>query len=461
MSISTLTLLLLTLTLTLQLGNSQLSLNSVEQESVYRVLESLNPDISWRTLFPEDLCSSAPHGILCDYITTTTTLKNTTQTTTTSLNIVGLSFGYVSDYNPNPSCKHGSNLPDPNILQNFPYLKKLFFYQCFMTRPVLLSDLFRVGSGLEEVVFIDNPSLYGSLSNDIGKMVNLRRLIITGSNISGEIPAGFSELKNLEEATLSRNGFTGKLPENFEKLKNVKVLDFSQNGFLGKVPESIGSLENLIKLDLSENGFSGEIPASMEGLRVLEFLDLSFNKFSNGVPLFLGNLSKLKGVYLSGNELGGVIPDIWEKLKGVNGIGLSNVGLIGEIPSSMGVFLGNLSYLGLDNNKLQGSVPMEFEKLEFLNELNLRNNNLSGRVPFSAKFVGKVGKKLRLDGNPELCVDQGVIKLFGTKVRGDIGKVKVCDKVEDPISAFVYGASSSSRVGYHVYCLLVLFIFLW
>ncbi|XVF72045.1 hypothetical protein PTKIN_Ptkin12aG0089800 [Pterospermum kingtungense] len=72
----------------------------------------------------------------------------------------------------------------------------------------------------------------------------------------------------------------------------------------------------------------------------------------------------------------------------------------------MGVHLRNLSYLGLNNNNLEAKVPQEFKFLEFTGEINLEKNNLSGRAPVSAKFTAKVGEKLRLKGNPELCMDE-------------------------------------------------------
>ncbi|KAI3526589.1 hypothetical protein L1887_05846 [Cichorium endivia] len=426
------------------IGNSQPMLNSVEQESVYRVLESLKSDVPWRSLFPDDLCSSAPHGVVCDYATVTGTLH-----------IVELSFGYVSDYNSNPTCSTNSTLFDPSLFSSFLHLRKLFFYECFTQQPFSLPDISQFGLGLEELVFINNPSLFGSLSDNIGNMTSLRRLIITGTSVSGKIPIGFCDLTNLEEATLSRNSLTGDIPGNLSNLKKLKVLVLSQNGLSGKIPGTIGGLENLLKLDLSSNRFSGKIPETMKGLRALEFLDLSENSFvGGGVPLFLSKMSKLKGVYLSGNELGGVIPDIWENLSGISGIGLSRVGLVGEIPVSMGVCLGNLTYLGLDNNKLTGGVPTEFEELGLLCELNLHNNNLSGRVPFSVGFLGKIGGKLRLEGNPELCVDEGVIK--------SLYNVKTCNEVENPRSALVDGTSSSTRIDDHIRWLLILFgVLLW
>ncbi|GJX81474.1 piriformospora indica-insensitive protein 2 [Tanacetum coccineum] len=446
------------LTLLITTTNSQPSLNSVEQEALYRVLDSLNSNIPWRTLFPDDLCTSAPHGVVCGY---TTDPGPDPVSDPGTVNIIELNFGWVSDHNPNPPCDPNSTLPDPFIFASFPYLRKLFFYKCFTHRPISLNGFLRNGSGLEELVLVQNPSIYGSLTLVNGEnMKGLRRLVITGSNVSGEIPSGFGEVSNLEEVTLSRNHLAGKLPENLSNLKKVKVVDFSQNGLEGNIPANIGNLESLVKLDLSFNKFSGEFPVSMKGLRSLEFLDLSCNNFYNiGIPLVLKDMSNLKGVYLSGNELGGVIPDIWAKLKGLNEIGLSSVGLVGNIPSSMGVLLGNLTYLALDNNKLIGNVPMEFEKLGKLNELNLMNNNLSGMLPFSAKFVTRVGGKLKVQGNDELCVDERVIWSFA-KVNWSLGKLKVCKRVQNPISALLHVSSGSSSMVHQVSYLVVIFVWI-
>ncbi|PNX77469.1 piriformospora indica-insensitive protein 2-like [Trifolium pratense] len=76
------------------------------------------------------------------------------------------------------------------------------------------------------------------------------------------------------------------------------------------------------------------------------------------------------------------------------------MGLVGEIPASVGVYLKNLTYLGLDNNMLDGTVPEEFGILKFANEINLENNNLSGRITFSCE----VGERFKLAGNVGLCL---------------------------------------------------------
>lgn len=432
---------------------SQPPLNSVEQESVYRVLESVNSDVPWRSLFSEDLCASPPHGVVCDYFTD--------QTGVSAAHITELSFGYVSDYSPNPSCSSSAVL-DSSLFSHFRHLTKLFFYRCFTETTVVFPDFSFLGSSLQELVFIENPSLVGDLGSRIGNLTRLRTLVITGTNVSASIPDELGGLLNLEQLTLSRNKFVGEVSVNFNNLKKLKVLDLSQNGFEGNVPESLGNgLKELLKLDLSVNKFSGRIPGSLKGLKRVEFLDLSYNGLGKyGVPLFLGEMPSLKEVYLSGNMLGGKIPEIWENLGGILGIGLSETGLVGNIPASMGKYLRNACYLGLDNNNLEGTVPEEFGLLDSVSELNLKNNNLSGKVPFSVQFLGKIGNKLKLEGNPKLCVDE---ELRNVKVGSKLGEMKMCDKPDIPQSALLLfqPQGSSSHQTFASQSLMFIIIALW
>ncbi|VFQ86262.1 unnamed protein product [Cuscuta campestris] len=408
---------------------SQPPLGSPEQEAVYRVLESVSPGVRWRSLFPDDLCSAAPHGVVCDVFEEGDGNASASASGGGggTSHITELNFGYVSDYSPNPPCAPKSTL-DHSLLARFTRLRKLFFYQCFTQTNVSFPDLSPLGPTLEEVVFIDNPALTGSLRGNIGHLKALRRFVLTGSNVSGDIPAEFRDFTGIEQVTLSRNKLMGNIPADFPAMKKLRVLDLSQNEFSGAVPLSIGNLTQLLKLDLSFNRFSGEIPGTLSSLKELEFLDLSYNGFAgSGFPSFVSEMPGLKEVYLSGNMLGGEIPpEIWEHMGGILGIGLSGTGLVGKIPVFMGVHLRNVNYLGLDNNRLEGTVPEEFGALELVNELNLENNNLSGKVPFSPEFATKVGEKLKLHGNPHLCVDEGLrsAQLAG----GSLGTLKLCSK---------------------------------
>ncbi|OIV92566.1 hypothetical protein TanjilG_02329 [Lupinus angustifolius] len=426
-------------------------LDPAEQQSLYQVLHSINPTIPWPTLFPDDdLCLSSPHGILCDY-----------PASNNYSHIVELNFGYVSDDTPNPPCSLNSTL-HPLLLTSFPHLKKLFFYKCFNQTSQHISFpsnvTFTFSSNIEELVFIDNPSLITPFSSIVQNFTNIRRLVLIGNGIYGEISNKVDNFANLEELTLSSNNLSGVVPTSLEKLKKLEILDLSHNKLEGCVPESFGNLTNLVKLDLSNNRFCCRIPESLRSLQSLELLDLSFNLFGNfGVPLFLGEVPRLKEVYLSGNLLGGTIPEIWENLGGVNGIGFSKMGLIGNIPNSMGILLKNLTYLGLDNNNLVGPIPEEFGLLEYANEINLENNNLSGRVPSSIKDVGE---KLKLEGNERLCVEDKL--RCSDDNRCSFNQVKLCNKRDmDIFDAVLFSSGGvSSVLFYPLMLLLLLFMFM-
>ncbi|KAJ7972622.1 Leucine-rich repeat receptor-like protein kinase family protein [Quillaja saponaria] len=429
------TLTLLTLFSIAVISRQQPVLDLAEQESMYQVLESINSAFPWRSLFPDDLCISSPHGVVCDYF------SESNSTVFETAHIVELNFGYVSDYNPNPPCSSNSKL-NPLIFTSFKFLRKLFFYKCFNESRVSLPDVLpSFTSSLEELVFIENPSLVGPLSGILHNFSSLRRLVLTGNGVYGRIPDAIGDLVNLEEITLSRNQLGGEVTENLVKLQNLNVLDLSHNNLYGYVPEMLGKLTVLLKLDLSSNGFVGKIPESFKHMQSLEFLDLSFNRFGNfGIPLFLGEMPRLREVYLRGNLLGGQIPNIWENLGGVLTIGFSDIGLVGNIPSSMGLYLKNVCYLGLDNNKLEGTVPEELELLESVQEINLENNNLSGRVSFSTKFSSRIREKLKLAGNRDLCIDE---KMRYAKSGGSLSLVqlKLCKKPNIPNAVFVNGCS--------------------
>ncbi|XP_057422523.1 piriformospora indica-insensitive protein 2 [Lotus japonicus] len=436
----------------ISLSHQQPPLDSAEQEAVYAVLNSLNPTIPWRTLFSDDLCLSAPHGIVCDY-----PLPSSSSTTeqSQSAHVVELSFGYVSDETPNPPCSDNATL-NPLLFTSFPYLRKLFFYKCFnSTQSSHLSDLPPLPPTLEELVFIENPAFVTPLAPFLRNLTALRRLVLVGNGFSGEVPPQIGAFADLEEVTLSGNQLSGEVPASLGLLKKVKILDLSHNTFKGCVPEKLGNLTQLLKLDLSYNGFGCKIPESLRGLQCLEFLDMSFNGFGNfGVPLFLGEIPRLKEVYLSGNLLSGVIPEIWENLGGVVKIGFSEIGLTGKIPASMGVYLKNLSYLGLDNNKLEGPVPEELGLLEFADEINLENNNLTGRVPFSAKN----GHKIKLAGNRGLCF-HNQISCSGEN-GGRVGQLKPCKKTAVTVPAAVL-FNGASLVGFDPLTLVLGFLFVF
>ncbi|KAG6498415.1 piriformospora indica-insensitive protein 2-like [Zingiber officinale] len=430
---------------------SLLLLPEREQEAAYRALESVNPSVPWRALYPDDLCLSGPHGIVCDL------LPSSNSGDDESPHIVELNFGYVSEFSNNPPCGPDATLP--GTLSSFPFLRKVFFYNCFTSTKVVLStDFWNLSSAVEEIAFYQNPSLGGSLSNRLAGLSRLSRLIVSGSQISGTITSEVGDLRRMEQLILSRNRLRGEIPRSIGRLGLLKVFDVSGNRIGGAIPSEIGRLAELVKLDISSNSIVGRIPAELGGLSRVELLDLSENRLTGGVPAFLAELKNLREIHLSGNPLGGAIPEVWEKLGGVLGVGMSRLGLVGSVPSSMGVYLGSVTYLALDNNKLEGELSEQFRRMESTAmEINLENNGLRGRVPFSAGFVRRLDGKLRLAGNPDLCL--GEENEAGSRRGAAASYLRRCNKTADP-QPVLFTSSGFSPENGSLFYLGVLVVFL-
>ncbi|KAK7832606.1 protein too many mouths [Quercus suber] len=296
----------------LVVSHQQPLLDPAEQDAVYHVLDSINPTIPWRSLYPDDLCSSAPHGVACDYFTSDS--DSETDTTVTA-HVTQLSFGYVSDYTPNPPCSSNSTL-SPLLFTSFSYLRKLFFYKCF-------NDTKRV-------------SLFSNVSPSF--LSTLEEAVLTGNGVFGEIPDWVGDLVNLEELTLSRNQLNGGVTLNFPK--KLKVLDLSHNHFDGYVPESLGNLTELLKLDLSFNGFYGKISDGLNSRNMGKAGGYFGNRVVKSgtcwnIPVSMAvHLRNLCYLGLDNNKLEGTVPVEFGLLKFVNEINLENNSLSGRVPFS-------------------------------------------------------------------------------------------------------------------------------
>ncbi|KAJ4807928.1 hypothetical protein LUZ62_020494 [Rhynchospora pubera] len=454
--------LVLSLLFILSSSTAELSLPPAEQDAAYSVLETINPYVNWRDLYPDDLCISAPHGLLCDFFpssscnsTSSNSTCTTTSSTTSSNHITELNLGSLSDYTSNPTCNFtfSNSTSLFALFSSFPFLRKLFFFNCFTSSSsytALPPNLFSLlPSTLEDLVLINNPSLSGELEMDASSLP-LKRLVISGTAISGEIPLLPSTLQQL---VLSRNSINGQIPSSISRCTNLNILDLSYNRLTGSMPDQLTQLTNLIKLDLSFNRINGRIPDTISGLKKLELLDLSFNQLTGGIPTGMGEMVGLKEVYLSWNRIGGQIPEIWEKIGGnLVGIGFSGLGLNGNIPASMGIYLRKLCFLALDNNLLEGPVPVQLRELESTaNEVNLEKNQLHGPVPFSADFVVRLGSKLKLGGNRGLCQ----VGPTGSEKKGSLEMLPECNATEVPRPVVI---SSGEENGKEVLWVLVLLL---
>ena len=200
--------------------------------------------------------------------------------------------------------------------------------ECFSVQNTTVLDYFTFGCQL------DTFQTLGEIPPNIGKLINLTSLDLSGCGINGEIPLEIGQLINLETIDLDYNNLTGSIPNQIGQLVQLKELDFDYNQ-LTSIPESFSNLINIVDLDLDQNEFNHE----------LSYL----------INIFL-NFDSLVELSLNHNNLIGEIPYNIGSFTSLTKLRLNNNQLVGEIPSSIGNLV-NLEFLNLNNNQLVGEIP--------------------------------------------------------------------------------------------------------
>ncbi|KAG1342745.1 putative Leucine-rich repeat receptor-like protein kinase PEPR2 [Cocos nucifera] len=253
------------------------------------------------------------------------------------------------------------------------------------------------------------------LPGELGSLVHLKRLVLTGNGFSGQIPVSLA----------------GNLSE-------LLILDLSRNNLSGPLPSSFGGLTSLLTLDLSNNTLEGSLPSGLGELRNLTLLDLRNNNFSGGLAHSLQGMISIQDMLLSNNPLGGSLMEFgWEYLRNLTTLDLSNTGLTGVIPDSISS-LKTLRFLALDNNHLSGNVSSKLATLPSLRALYLSGNNFTGELEFSEGFYERMGGRFASWNNPNLCYNSEVMRTGHVPV----GVERCKHEQENP----VYNSSTENMV---------------
>jgi len=88
--------------------------------------------------------------------------------------------------------------------------------------------------------------LSGSIPTQLGSLMNLRELYLSGNKLTGNIPASLGSLTNLYKLTLSGNHLTGDIPTSFGSLTNLQYLYLSSNQLTGSIPATLTNLTSLV-----------------------------------------------------------------------------------------------------------------------------------------------------------------------------------------------------------------------
>ncbi len=264
-----------------------------------------------------------------------------------------------------------------------------------------------VESGHVTILNLGYNQLSGSISSELGNLINLTELNLSDNQLVGNIPPVLGNLNNLTLLNLEYNQLSGSIPPELGNLTKLNRLYLSKNSFIGGIPSELGNQTSLQKLELYSNQLNGSIPPELGNLTNLTYLLLSDNELSGSIPIEVGNLLALNILDFSNNKLTGSIPTELSELTSLVDLGLDGNQLSGNIPSELGGLV-NLISMNLSSNQLNGSIPGALGDLVSLNILRLNDNNLVGDVPdtfinlinlFDPGMVWDGGDGLDLDYN--------------------------------------------------------------
>ncbi|XXG66060.1 hypothetical protein AAC387_Pa05g3611 [Persea americana] len=104
------------------------------------------------------------------------------------------------------------------------------------------------------------PSSWVQCNSDPQPMIV--SIILSGKNLTGNIPSELTKLSGLVELWLDGNSLTGPIPD-FTGCPNLKKIHLENNRLTGAVPSSLVDLQNLNELYLQNNSLSGAVPQGL------------------------------------------------------------------------------------------------------------------------------------------------------------------------------------------------------
>ncbi|XP_028764779.1 protein MALE DISCOVERER 2-like [Neltuma alba] len=104
-----------------------------------------------------------------------------------------------------------------------------------------------------QMLNLSGLSLEGTLAPELGKLSNLKYLVLCKNNFSGTVPKELGDLTKLELLDLRDNSLTGSVPAEISKMLFLKELSLFGNNIEVTVPQDLGKVELLSKPQLVDN----------------------------------------------------------------------------------------------------------------------------------------------------------------------------------------------------------------
>lgn len=246
----------------------------------------------------------------------------------------------------------------PQEFGAFKALRSLNLSSNFLDKfPVFLCDL-------ESLVDIDiSFNSMSCLPDEVGRLRNLEKFVMTNNRLAGSLPSTLSELINLRELDIKYNTLTAI--DVVSELPKLEILSADHN----MISQFVGSFERVRSLKLNSNPITKfDITSPMPTLKMLNLsgaqlasIDGSFNNMANlerlvldrnyfvSLPNTIGNLRRLEHFSIAHNS-------------------------VGELPSEIGC-LNELRILDVRGNNIR-KLPMDLWWANKLETLNASSNVL-------------------------------------------------------------------------------------
>jgi len=211
---------------------------------------------------------------------------------------------------------------------------------------------------LESLVDLDlSFNSIASIPQDMGKLKNLERFVITNNRLTGTVPEGFSQLISLRELDIKYNAISSI--DVISRLPKLEMLSVDHNS----VTRFIGSFETLRSLRLNSNPVTKfEIVQPCMTLKVLNLSNAQLASIDESFK----NILNLEHLVLDKNYFVSLPPQIGKLIR-LEHFSIAH-NTVGTLPPQIGC-LSELKVLDIRGNNIR-KVPMEIwwaNKLEYLN----------------------------------------------------------------------------------------------